>query len=94
MKVRKEEYIPEKLYTHMNEILREDWDRKTFLGLHSSDSYPELTHYKILEGNIKCEECRIQLGNDIIKKVLKELHLLVWSLREIDNEPGISYLEF
>ena len=55
MKLRKGKYIRDDLYINIKEILRKDWDRKRVLGIHLSDDYPELTDYKISEGNIKYE---------------------------------------
>ena len=55
MKLRKGKYIRDNLYINIKEILRKDWDRKRVLGIHLSDDYPELTDYKISEGNIKYE---------------------------------------
>ena len=66
--IKKEKYTPEKLYTHMKEILRKCWDRRVLLGIHSGDDYPELNNYDISQGNIKCEEFTRQLWNDTTKK--------------------------
>ena len=67
MKERKGKYTTGKLYNQRKEILITYWNRKRFLGLHSSENIPALMNYHISQSKIKCEKCTRQLWNDITK---------------------------
>ena len=64
-KERKGKFIPGNLYNQMKEIFIKDWNMKRLLILHSSEDITDLTNHDILESNIKCEKCTIQLYNDM-----------------------------
>ena len=51
----------------MTAIIGKYWDSKKYLVLNTSDDHPEIKNDEIPQENIKCEECKIQLQNDMRK---------------------------
>ena len=60
------------------------------LGLDSSEAIPNFTNHEILESNIICNIFMRKLWKVMSKKIepLRELHVLVRSLKTIDKRPG------
>ena len=86
---RKGKYIPDNLYTSMEDTFNKNLQSKSVVGFDSSDDITHFNNHDISYKNMRCADCIKELWDDMSKKkILKELHALVKALNNNFEVPG------
>ena len=94
MTAQKGKYIPDNVYTSMEDTFNKHLQSKSVLGFDSSEEITHLNNHDISYKNMRCADCIKEFWDDMSRKmkILKELHALVKALNK--NFLAKKHLEF